>query len=409
MPQENIIQLLLDLLRFDELTVRKADLAQLSPADWGALYDLALKQRVIAFLYHRLKAQSLLDAAPEDIRQSLLNMHRQNAVRNMRLYHEFRQIAGALQAASIPLIVLKGAYLAEAVYQNIALRQMGDMDLLVPKEDLAAASEIVVQMGYQPERPFSLDWDPTFKHLPRFVNPNVGSVELHWNITPRNEPYSIAPAEFWEHSQETRIADIPVRALSFEDVLLVLCEHNSYGHQFNFGLRPYVDIGMAIGFFDGKLDWDAIADRAARWNWSKGVYLTLELARELVGARIPDDVLAKLKPADLDTAIIQEVRQQLFSDKYVAFNITKPIAHTANQGLFGVVRITLQRIFIPKSELANEYLVPPDSKRIYFYYLVRAIHLILRHAKTMWNLHIRKSETDAARRKGRLVAWLEGE
>ena len=409
MPQEKIIHLLLDLLRFDEIPVGKDDLAQLSPDEWQALYDLALRQQVIAFLYHCLKTKNLLDAVPEDMQQSLLTIYRQNAVRNMRIYHEFRQIAGAFQTASIPLIVLKGAYLAEAVYQNIALRQMGDMDLLVPKEDLASASEIVMKMGYQPERPFSLKWEPTYKHLPRFIKPKTGSVELHWNITPRNTPFSIDPDELWAHSQEIHIAGIPVRALSPEDILLVLCEHNSYGHQFNFGLRPYVDIGMAIEFFNDMLDLSVVIERAIRWNWGKGVYLTLKLASELFGARVPVNDLEKLEPVGFDTAIIQEVRQQLFSEKYIAFNIVKPIARTANQGFFGILKITIKRIFIPKSELANEYVVSPDSIWIYFYYPVRAINLILRHSKSMWNIHIRKSEADAAKQKGRIVSWLEGE
>lgn len=78
--------------------------------------------------------------------------------------------------------------------------------------------------------------------------------------------FSIAPEELWGNSQETRIADILVRALSPKDILLFLCEHNSYGHLFNFGLRPYVDIGITIEFFDDRLDWNVIVERAIRWN-----------------------------------------------------------------------------------------------------------------------------------------------
>lgn len=99
----------------------------------------------------------------------------------------------------------------------------------------------------------------------------------------------------------------------------------------------------------------------------------------------------------------------MFSEKYIASGIPKTIARNAKKGVFGMVRMFVQRTFIPKSELANKYLVPPDSKKIYFYYPVRAINLILRHSKTMWNVHIRKTGMDAAKRKGLFVAWLEVE
>lgn len=408
MPQEKINQLLLNLIRFDGIPVCKNEVAGLSPADWQALCDLAIKLRVIVYLYHCLKEQALLDAAPENIRQFLMNLYLQNAARNMRLYNEFLQVAGAFKAASIQLIALKGIYLAKAIYRNIALRQMNDIDLLVRQEDLAAAGEILLRMGYRPDRPYSLDWDLSHKHLPPFSRPDACTVELHWNITHRNMPYSIEPEEIWNHSCEAHSADYPARALSPEDILLLLCKHNSYGHHFNFGLCPYVDTGMTIEFFGDKLNWDVIVESAVSRNWAKGVYLTLELTRELTGAGVPDDVLEALKPAGMDDAIIREAYQLLFNDKDAGSGITRAIALTADRGFFGIVNITLQRIFISKSKLADQYLVPPDSKKIYFYYPVWAKELILLHYKTMWDVHFgKKGKTDKASRMGILISWLE--
>jgi hypothetical protein len=56
-----------------------------------------------------------------------------SALRNMRRCHELSKVLRILQNDGIPVIVLKGAALAEVVYGNIALRSMSDVDLLVKK------------------------------------------------------------------------------------------------------------------------------------------------------------------------------------------------------------------------------------------------------------------------------------
>jgi hypothetical protein len=56
----------------------------------------------------------------------------------MLLYQELQTVLKTFKfrAASIAVIALKGAFLAELVYENIGLRAIGDVDLLVKKEDL---------------------------------------------------------------------------------------------------------------------------------------------------------------------------------------------------------------------------------------------------------------------------------
>ena len=55
---------------------------------------------------------------------------------------------GLLAAEGIEVIVLKGASLVESVYGNPALRQMGDVDLLVREGDFKAAVDVLKKDGY---------------------------------------------------------------------------------------------------------------------------------------------------------------------------------------------------------------------------------------------------------------------
>jgi hypothetical protein len=412
MPQETIIQLLLGLLRSDKNRVRKDDLHQLSPADWQALYDLATRQQIVALLYHRLKVQNLLDAAPADIQQSLADMYRLNAVRNMKIYHEFRQIAAAFQAASIPAIVLKGAYLAKAVYQNIALRQMGDMDLLVPKPRLAEAVDILHRQGYKETTPFTIEVDTAVaQHLTRFVKPPVGAVELHWTLTRPGKHYTIDVDELWERAIPANLAGIEVLSLSPEDLLLHLCLHTSYQHQFAFGLRPSCDIARMIQHYQGELDWGAVQQRAEAWGWGRGVYLALRVARELVGAAVPGKVLRQLKPSAFEEAIVATAKDQIFAYRTATGFVSRNLAQLMGRdNLWASLRDFARSIFVPRVVLAKNYPISPKSRFIYFYYLVRFKDVLTRHGRTAWRLYRHDPEiASLADRTRDLSEWLSDE
>ena len=74
----------------------------------------------------------------------------ENAARNLRLYDNLCKVLKILRRDGIPVIVLKGAHLAELVYGNRALRFMGDLDLLVQKDDVMRVDALLIEMGCTP-------------------------------------------------------------------------------------------------------------------------------------------------------------------------------------------------------------------------------------------------------------------
>jgi hypothetical protein len=108
--------------------------------------------------------------------------------------------------------------------------------------------------------------------------------------------------------------------------LLHLCLHTSYQHQFAFGLRPSCDIAETIACFGSTLDWRTLTERAERWGWQRGVYLALQLAKELAGADVPADILGRLQSTDVTEAILENARAQVFTDARFAISIPAPFA-----------------------------------------------------------------------------------
>lgn len=100
------------------------------------------------------------------------------------------RIIGEMQAEIIPCAVLKGASLA-VCYANPSARALGDIDLLVPRQFVEQASDILVSQGYHaPQESFAHPY-----HIDFYKNGIV--VELHYAVS--TFPDSPAGAEAKRH------------------------------------------------------------------------------------------------------------------------------------------------------------------------------------------------------------------
>ena len=306
--------LLLHSLRVDTLPVA-ADFELLDTTDWSTLQQQAHAMGVAPLLYHQLHRAGVLTTAPPSVQQSLHGIYLNTAAHTHHLYRRLEEITTAFTAESIPVIALKGAYLAEAIYGNLALRPLGDLDLMVPKADAQRAADILVKLGFlSPSRALMEKSLAHGKHLPTFFHADRRCiVEIHWHVTTPDAPYGIAIDELWARSQSLLLAGSAVRVLSPEDVLLHLCMHLSYEHQFSFGLRPYIDLAWFSGKKGSDLDWNVVVARARAWRWSRGVGLALRLTREWLGAPVPDHVWQALCMRDGDALLCTHIREQTFT------------------------------------------------------------------------------------------------
>jgi hypothetical protein len=409
--ESELCRLLIDCLKRNGPTVEAARLSGLSPEHCRAFLSLAATQRVRPLLWHRLKQKGLDKAVPAVAAEALREVSRQNTLHNLRLYGELRCLLSALESEGISLILLKGIFLAEAVYNNMGLREMNDIDVLARPGDITRISEILEGMGYVPLQPICADI--TLKaqhHLPRMVKNGFAAFEIHWNLTSPDEHYSIDPESLWEHAVPTHVAGCDALALSPEDLLLHLCLHTSYQHQFAFGLRPSCDIAETIACFDSTLDWQTMTEQAVRRGWQRGVYLALLLASELAGADVPTDILERLRPTDMTEAVLETARAQIFTDKSFAVSIPVPFAELLeSRRLWDKIRIFRQRVFLPKAMIAAQYSIPMDSIRIYGCYLRRFVDVLRRHGHTLKKYQQNDAPLKAVvERTSRIGNWLAG-
>lgn len=386
-------------------------LAQLPDEAWERLLALALEQHVFPILWQRLKQYRIEQFIPLPLREHMQKLAYAITVRSLRLYHELGIMLTRLQKQHIPVIVLKGAHLASAVYSNQTLRVMSDIDLMFAQSDAPAVVEILAELGYQPITP--IVWKAyfaTYHHLPRFIKADsVASVEVHWTITIPNKSYTIVTDDLWARAVPVKLGGVDVLGLCPEDLLLHVCEHATYHHLFTQGLRFLCDIDAIVRRYGTDLDWGQVKRHADAWGWTKGVHLALELTHRLLATPIPDAVLQEFRPVGFEPYLIDTALSQIFARQTEQWAASRSFVKMGNATSLGeIIKIIWQRLWPERELVAQIYSIEPHSRKLYFYYFVRWKDLLVRFGGKTWGLW-RSDATilTPTQQRSDLLQWLE--
>lgn len=234
---------------------------------WADALPVVLASNVGALVYALTARQR--GALPGEARQALAQAFYGTAAANTRCLQQLGQVQEALAAAGISLLLLKGAALAQTLYSDVALRLIGDLDVAVRPEDVAAARQALLALGYAPgqveERTGSLQ---EYSNQELFAPPAPYSapLELHWHIL--DVPYylhSLPMAWFWEHSQPLSPQSELVRVLDPVANLLYLPAHLALHHRYD-RLHSFCDLALLVARYGKDLDWSQVAAVARRFE-----------------------------------------------------------------------------------------------------------------------------------------------
>ena len=386
---------------------------ELQEGEWAELERKAKVQRVGALTHFCLqRAPDDWNGPPESVHRTLSDHYRNSLLRNLFLATELTELALALQSGNIPCLALKGMHLAQEVYPEVAIRQMDDIDLLVPREALAAAVEVTRELGYITREPINVEeWSGSVHHLPRMFNNNNTVLELHWNITWPKDRYALSDLEgLWERARPLPGAKGGVLGLCPEDLILHLCVHAAYQHLFYTGLRPVCDISATIARFRDDLDWEALATRALGWGWQAGTYLMLSLAKATLGAEVPSQVLAALRgetPAEAEAA----AHHLLWNITSEAITLPRNMARMWSRGRRRDKIKDLATAMLPnRTRLAKEYALDVGSSSVWLHYPRFVVDMAVRNIGAWRNLQKADPETrQMALSKNLLLESLYGE
>jgi len=136
---------------------------------------------VFPALYLNLKKAGLLPDLPPDLVEYMDEFACRNRERNQRIVDQAGEITVLLNEQGIEPVFLKGtAHVLDNLYDDIAERMMGDIDLLVRDQDMVRSAEVLISTGYKTLAPVDVHYIHSVKHYPRlFLEDRIAGVEIH--------------------------------------------------------------------------------------------------------------------------------------------------------------------------------------------------------------------------------------
>jgi hypothetical protein len=261
--------------------------------DWRRLVELAEDHGLAPILYRRLDELDP-DGVPRPVFARLWCRYESAARRNRAMTAELQTLLWRFEQEGVTALPFKGPTLALQLYDDIALREFGDLDILVRTDDLMRARDLAEAAGYVPDYPLARRWERkplanvrhyTLSHR----HPERGfKLELHWSTDCRLFALPCSGDRWWDRRPNVGFEGGHVRALTPEELLYVLCMHGAR-HRWS-SLGWLCDLAELIRRHPG-LDWRQVLDTAQRQGTSRLLLLGLELARRLLGAPLPGPVL----------------------------------------------------------------------------------------------------------------------
>lgn len=290
------------------------------PIRWKHLFDLADQHGVLPLLHQALSAH--VDAVPADAMNALHQAFQTNLHKSLLLSRELIRILDRLSTADIEVIPYKGPALAEAAYGDIALRQSGDIDLLIRPQDLPRVRERVAQLGYTPHLHFSETEERAYLKsgyeyaFDGAAGPNL--LEVQWAIQPRFYAVDFDVAGLFHRARTATVAGQPMKTLAHEDLFVVLSLHAA---KHVWGKLVWLcDIARIMK--TATLDWDRIASLAQDLGVVRILRVTVLMANALLGMatpaaalHLPDDPEAMPLAEEIQSCIVggKNYNVELFS------------------------------------------------------------------------------------------------
>jgi len=322
--------------------VRKGDV------DWEQFLRQTLRHNVGPLVHDTLRVND--EILPPWVKEELRSTYYQAAARNTTFYEELAAIVRAFDEENLPLILLKGAALAQGTYENVALRPMGDLDLLVRGEMMPRAEQLFSRKGYL----VLAGADSHSRHM-TLRHPDSASgahVEVHRHIVSSAYYRRAIPEEWlWRDSVQLPIDGVPARTLSPEASVIHCCLHFLDHTGTRGALLWLCDIAEIAR--RANLDWNGLADTLNRFRIVLPVRSVMLTCHELLGLPIPPHSLQEI--LSLRPGFVEQKAYQfcLSSQRSQASKTLFDVL--ATRGLQNRVRLLASRLFPSPEYMESRY------------------------------------------------------
>lgn len=271
------------------------DLAGARLSDWDRLLPAARQAGLLPRLTLGIERTIGLAAVPDQVRPYLLSAKRQAEHRQRAARTEIVRIAELLAPLLDKIVLLKGAAYLAADLPPAAGRIFSDIDILVPKGELAGVEAMLSLGGWRlgDIDPYDEQYYRRWMHqLPPLANAARGSVvDVHHTIVPLTARIDLAAAELLNAARPVP-GHPKLAVLSPPDMVLHSAVHLFNEGEFARGLRDLDDLNLLLRHFGvDAAFWDVLLSRAASLGLGRPLFFALRYAAALLDTPVPVHVL----------------------------------------------------------------------------------------------------------------------
>lgn len=344
--------------------------------DYQRTFALARRHGLFPLLYQTLASMPEI-LLPTETLTLFKRGHMDVVQRNMLMSAELTELMRLLREGNIMSMAFKGPALSEMAYGSITLRQYGDLDILIRKEDLQKCLVLLQERGYTPEIELPKKTLETFYDCVNVIGLHRGAlrVEIHWELLSRNYAVDWEQEKLWSAAEHIEINRRAVTILSFENHILYLCVHGSK-HLFE-RLEWICDIDRILRT-KSVIDWKRLSAEANALGIERMLLLGLNLARLFFDLPLPREMATKI---ETDPAIERLTHDVIALHYASAEKTVRP--HGSFRLLWQMrerrsdrLRFAYRALFAPKFDDFSFVKLP--RRLLFLYPFVRPIRLLLK-------------------------------
>ncbi len=269
----------------------------LTPDQWTAILTLAHGERMAGSLAHRLDG---LDV-PESVARILDRARKATDTERTQALWEAEMCRRALVNTSVKTVVLKGtAFVAAGLSAGLG-RQIGDLDILVPRDRIEDVEAAVLAAGWEWVKPDPYD-DAYYREYMHELPPMIHRerdrmIDIHHTILPLTARITPDAASLIENA-------VPLGnglyTLAPEDMVIHAVAHLFADGDLAGGMRNLWDIDRLVRDHSGEAGyWQRLQDSAARHGLSRHVARALRLCHFIYKTPVDGQAAGQGRRADM--------------------------------------------------------------------------------------------------------------
>ncbi len=279
--------------------------------DWDKLYKLILEQRIFLLIYKYIK-----DYIPKSYsevyqqRYILFESGIKNAI------HEIGKVSKSAKEKNIKVIFNKGLIYSKLIYNDLFLRDLGDIDTIISEKDILKMDSLLRKSGYYQR--YGLDLNGNIKKLPIPILKNFNHYEYYDYIKKYDDKivclevarrlHTISQdhmEKFITQTMEIEIKNYLVEVFDISHGFLALCE-NAYSNSesllecvHSISLKDYIDISLFIRKYQDQFNWLEIKKLADEYRITHQLFRVFNNLNEIFPDYLKENIIMLFSPKNI--------------------------------------------------------------------------------------------------------------